>query len=160
MRQRAAEIPGRARDPRREQLCGGVVRPFRQADLDVLAGGFKLALGKQHGGQKMMQHGIAGPADQSLFAQLARRIRLAGIKGRRSAANDVLGVALVHARHIRATTRACKEGQSRVFVKRPGTIPAFAFPPPSSSANGSAVWPPDDRLQRTIQYAARSRFYR
>src|ERR1700733_12614478 len=25
--------------------------------------------------------------------------------------------------------------------------------PPSSSANGSAEWPPDDRLRRTIQYS-------
>jgi hypothetical protein len=75
----------------------------------------------------MMQHGIAGPADQSLFAKLARRIWLAGIKGRRGAANDVLGDTLVHAGHIRTTARACKEGQSRVFAKRPGVIPAFAF---------------------------------
>jgi hypothetical protein len=50
--------------------------------------------------------------------------------------------------------------------QRPGAIPAFfpfdidAFALLSSSANGSRECAPDDRLRRTIQYAAASRLYR
>ena len=109
MRQRARKIPGRTRDPRRQKLRGGIVRALAEAGCDVSAGGFYLALGQQHGGQEMMQHGIAGSADQSLFAKLPRRIRLAGIKGRGGAASDVLGGVLVHARHIRTTQPVRKE---------------------------------------------------
>src|SRR5580698_8282037 len=39
----------------------------------------------------MMQHGIAGLAGEALFAQPARLVTLARIKGRRGAANDFLG---------------------------------------------------------------------
>jgi hypothetical protein len=31
--------------------------------------------------------------------------------------------------------------------------------PTSSSANGSAEWPPDDRLERMIQYSAPAQFF-
>jgi len=31
---------------------------------------------------------------------------------------------------------------------------------PSSSANGSAEWPPDDRLRRMIQYSVPKMFFR
>jgi hypothetical protein len=52
-----------------------------------------------------------------------------------------------------------KEGRSLETVKKAGSDPGV-FAPLSSSANGSAEWPPDDRLQRTIQYAAASRLNR
>jgi len=39
-------------------------------------------------------------------------------------------------------------------------IPAFALPTVVIVRQRSAVWPPDDRLQRTIQYAVGPRFYR
>jgi hypothetical protein len=67
----------------------------------------------------MMQHGIAGPADQSLFAQLTRRIRLAGIKGRGGAANDVLGGILAHAGDIRTTGER--------FAKKAGSDPGLCI---------------------------------
>ena len=50
-----------------------------------------LAFGKQHRGQQMAEHGIAGRAAQPLFAELARLVRLPGIERGGGAANDVLG---------------------------------------------------------------------
>src|ERR1700722_18084421 len=61
MRQRIAKIPGGARNPRGEQLRGGVVGPFGETGFDVASGCCDLAFRKKHGGQKMMQHRIAGP---------------------------------------------------------------------------------------------------
>jgi hypothetical protein len=52
-------------------------------------------------------------------------------------------------------------GMTREKNEKAGSDPGlFSIILLSSSANGSAEWPPDDRLRRTIQYAAPFRFYR
>src|SRR6266852_4853864 len=96
MRERAAKILCRAGDACREQKCCGIVRPLCQAGLDVGAGRLDLALGEQHGGKQMSEDGIAGRAGETLFTELARRVRPAGIEGRSRAAHDVLGGVLAH----------------------------------------------------------------
>jgi hypothetical protein len=82
----------------------------------VTAGRFKLGFGKQHRSQKMMQHGIAGPGNQSLFAQLAGCIRLAGIKGCGCAANDVLGGVLAHAGRLEHRGMIARKGAAQQTV--------------------------------------------
>ena len=72
MRQRGVEILCRTGDPAGEQMCGRVLWPPRQAGLDMLPSGAKLAGGEQHGGEQMVEHGIAGarrrPCSQSCRA--------------------------------------------------------------------------------------------
>ncbi len=76
------------------------------------AGGLNFASGKQHGGNKMMEHGIAGLAGQTLFTEPARLIGPAGVKGCCGTTNNVLGVVLVHVMHIRTKEQVRKEGLS------------------------------------------------
>jgi hypothetical protein len=96
----AIEIPGGTGDACREKVRGGVPGPSCKTCLDTRAGRLNFALGEQHGGQKMIEHGIAGLAAQTLLTELARFIGLAGIEGGRGAANDVLGGCLAHIEHI------------------------------------------------------------
>jgi hypothetical protein len=100
MRQRVLKILAGARNARREQVRGRVVGALCQAALDVTARGLNLALGKQYSGQEMAEHGVAGRADQTLFAQLKRLVAPAGVEGGCRAANDVLG-GFFHAADIR-----------------------------------------------------------
>jgi hypothetical protein len=60
----------------------------------------------------MMEHGIAGLAAQTRFAELARFAGPAGIEGGGRTTNNVLGGVLGHAGHIRTKERAGKEGRS------------------------------------------------
>src|ERR1700676_870024 len=100
MRQRVLKILAGARDARREQVRGSVVGPFCQAGRDMTARGLNLALGKQYSGQEMAEHGVAGRADQTLFAQVKRLVASARVEGGCGAANDVLGRVLDHVQHI------------------------------------------------------------
>ncbi len=101
MRQRAIKILCRAGDARSQKMRGGVAGPFFQAGFDMRAGRLDRALGKQYGGQQMMEHGIAGLASETLLAEAQCLLRLAGIEGGRGAADDVLGGVLSHAGEIR-----------------------------------------------------------
>jgi hypothetical protein len=96
MRERCIKFPNRASDAAGKQMCGGIFWPLGQARLDVGAGGLKVALGKQHGRQQVMEHGIAGVVNQTLFAQPVRFITPARIEGGGGPANEVLGGVLVH----------------------------------------------------------------
>src|SRR6202043_3123703 len=89
---------------------GNIVGPFGETSLDMAARRLNFALRKQHGGQQMIEHGIGGLAGETLLAELARFLALAGIKGGGGATNDVLGAVLGHGRHIRAKEWVCKEG--------------------------------------------------
>src|SRR6266849_204870 len=128
MRERAAKILCRAGDARREQKCCGIVRPLCQAGLDVAARQLDLASGKQHGGQQMIEDGIAGRAGETLFTELARLVRPAGIEGGGGATNNVLGGVLVHGLHIRTKERVRKEGRSRTLAKKAGSDPGRFVP--------------------------------
>src|SRR5258708_39778907 len=97
MVERAVKIAGGAGDPRGEQMGCGIAGWVGETGLDMAARGTDLALRKQHGGQEMAEHGIAGGAAQSLFADLARLIALAGIEGGSGAANGFFGGVLAHA---------------------------------------------------------------
>jgi hypothetical protein len=110
MRQGGVEIPIGAGDARGQKMRRGIAGPPGQAGFDVLARGLNFVAGEQHGGEKMMQHRFAGRAGEPLFAEPARLVRPAGIKGRRGATNDALGVGLIHAAQIRATGSRRKEG--------------------------------------------------
>ena len=66
----------------------------------ALSGRFNFTLGKQHGGKKMIEHGIAGLADQTIFTELARLVGLARIEGGGSTADDVFGGVLAHVERI------------------------------------------------------------
>src|ERR1700688_2296916 len=119
MREGGFEIPVGAGDPRGEQMRGGMVGPFGKAGLDMGAGRLNLALRKQHGGQEMVEHGLAGLAAQTLFAEFARLVRLAGIEGCSSAADDVLGGGFRHAGHIRTKGRGCNRLSSSAKADDP-----------------------------------------
>jgi hypothetical protein len=54
------------------------------------------ALGEQHGGKQVMEHGLSGLAGETLLAELARLFALAGIKGGGGATNNVLGGVPAH----------------------------------------------------------------
>jgi len=101
MRQRALEILRGASDAGGEKVRGGIARPFCKTCLEVTMGRLSFTFEKQHGGKKMIQHGIAGLAGQTLFTEPARLIGPPGIKGCRGTTNNVLGIVLVHAKHIR-----------------------------------------------------------
>ena len=105
-------MPVGAGDPRGEQMRGGIVGPLGKAGLDMGVGRLHLALQKQHGGEQMIEHGLAGLTAQTLFAQPSRLVRLAGIEGSGGAADEVLCGEFRHARHIRTMQRRCKEGRS------------------------------------------------
>ena len=75
--------------------------PDWAAELDVRAGGLDVTFGKQHRSQQMMEHRFAGRAGETLFTELARLIRLAGIEGRCRTTNNGLGGVLAHVVHQR-----------------------------------------------------------
>ncbi len=110
MRQRAVKIPGGAGDPGGENMRGGIFRPFGETGLDMAARRLNFTLGKQHGGQQMIEYGIAGLAGQTVLAELARLIAPAGIEGGGGTTNDVLGAVVAHGKHIRTKEWSRKEG--------------------------------------------------
>ena len=77
MRQRGVEIPGGPRDARGKQPGRRIAGPFCQTGLDMAARGLDLALRKQHGGQEMAEHGIAGRMAKALLAEPARLVTAA-----------------------------------------------------------------------------------
>ena len=97
MQESGVEIAGSTGDARGQKMCRGVARLPGQTGFDVFAGGLNFVLGKQHGGEKMMQHRLAGRAGEAFFAEEACLVRPAGIKGRRRTTNDALGAGLIHA---------------------------------------------------------------
>ena len=83
---------------RAARICAAHRRASSPDWFDVFAGGLDFVPGEQHGGEQMMQHRLAGGAGETFFAELARLVGPAGIKGRRRTTNDALGVGLIYVR--------------------------------------------------------------
>jgi hypothetical protein len=121
MSQRAVKIPGCAGNAGRKKVRGGIAGASGKACFDMGAGRLDLTFGIEHGGKKVMEHGIAGLADQTLFAELARLLGLPGIEGSGGTTNNVLGAVLIHIKHLRTNERVGKEGSVARLNKKAGS---------------------------------------
>ena len=149
--------------------AGGVAGALGKAHVDMRMRRGDGTPGEQHGGQQMMQHGIAGFARKALFAETLRLVRLARIERCRRAANECLG-GVIH-RRIRArmrrpsnTARLCSAvGQAwTVHVEPASSLPASSrkqgegketTPPLPAPGNPYSPW---HRRRRTCSCPNRS----